>query len=399
MLSLSVVVPSEVRQESERLLDIPKPKRARRILLVLVGVIVALSLMEFPAFINVVDYNALIGPLRGSDGTRIFDPELLWIHRPNAHYKGAITGGDITGWYKIPSSDATPYQWDVKYDHNGFRNDIDLKAAGTVVLGDSFVEEIQTPTAQLMTSLLAHLQGEVVANLGQSGYGPQQELLVLKRYGLPLRPHTVVWMFFEGNDLWDEIHYRQWTSHPPSFWHGFYARSLTRNLSHLLMSSLKPKRPGIERAGVVQTGNGNAVTVYFPAPGEPLTKEDLRAIDETAAIIKAAYNLSAAQGAHLIFVFEPDKFRVFHDFCEFPQQSECRNWVVNDMPERVQKAVQSISPDIGYLDLTPYFMSAVKQGGIPYYPDDAHWTSEGHRIAAEAIHEYLLSTDKRRLPD
>jgi hypothetical protein len=69
------------------------------------------------------------------------------------------------------------------------------------------------------------------------------------------------------------------------------------------------------------------------------------------------------------------------------------------MPERVQKAVQSISPDIGYLDLTPYFMSAVKQGGIPYYPDDAHWTSEGHRIAAEAIHEYLLSTDKRRLPD
>ena len=51
--------------------------------------------------------------------------------------------------------------------------------------------------------------------------------------------------------------------------------------------------------------------------------------------------------------------------------------------------VRSISPDIGFLDLTPYLQDGVKQGVLPYYPDDSHWSEEGHRIAAQAIHEYL----------
>jgi len=75
------------------------------------------------------------------------------------------------------------------------------KNADIIVAGDSFVESVTTPTAQLTTSLLANLQGNVVANLGQYGYGPLEEMAVSKRYGLPLRPRTVFWMFFEGNDL------------------------------------------------------------------------------------------------------------------------------------------------------------------------------------------------------
>jgi hypothetical protein len=44
---------------------------------------------------------------------------------------------------------------------------------------------------------------------------------------------------------------------------------------------------------------------------------------------------------------------------------------------------------IGYLDLTPDLADGVKRGVLPYYPDDEHWTPEGHKIAAEAIHKYL----------
>jgi len=29
----------------------------------------------------------------------------------------------------------------------------------------------------------------------------------------------------------------------------------------------------------------------------------------------------------------------------------------------------------------------------PYYPDDDHWSPEGHQIAAEAINDYLSSID------
>src|SRR5262249_25131700 len=40
-------------------------------------------------------------------------------------------------------------------------------------------------------------------NLGVSGYGPQQELVVLKRFGLPRNPRLVVWQFTEWNDVID----------------------------------------------------------------------------------------------------------------------------------------------------------------------------------------------------
>lgn len=89
-----------------------------------------------------------------------------------------------------------------------------------------------------------------------------------------------------------------------------------------------------------------------------------------------------------IFVFVREKFRVLEPFCEFPQESECCNWPVNDMPERVQNAVQPVSPDIGYLDLTPCLAEAMKRGEVPYYPDDLNWSPAGHKIAAEAISDY-----------
>jgi hypothetical protein len=93
------------------------------------------------------------------------------------------------------------------------------------------------------------------------------------------------------------------------------------------------------------------------------------------------------------------KFRVFHSFCRFPQESKCRDRVVSDLPERLQKAVGSISSEIGYLDLTPALMDAVKGGTLPCYPDDEHWSPEGHKVAAETINDYLISTQKKSSPN
>ena len=62
------------------------------------------------------------------------------------------------------------------------------------------------------------------------------------------------------------------------------------------------------------------------------------------------------------------------------------------MPERLESALHSISPGIGYLDLTPYLVEAAKTEEFPYYRDVEHWTAEGHKIAAKAINDHLLST-------
>jgi hypothetical protein len=364
-----------------------------KLLLSLGSAAFVLFLIEFPAWIQVLDYRTLIGPSHVWWAPNIMDPELLIIHRPRAHQSGSSRGGDAALAYQVPSSDLTFFRWDVRYDHNGFRNKTDLKSAEIAVIGDSFVEGLTVSYEQLATSLLANLQGKVVANLGQSTYGPQQELVVLKRYGLPLQPRTVVWMFFEGNDLEDVIAFREAVLHPPNAWRAFVKRSCTRNavkgVEWFLFRPVKAR--GVEHSGIVKTADRKDVRVYFLYSPKPFTGDNLGALDETARTIAVAYQLCSFQGARLLFVFVPEKFRVFHDFCRFPEESKCRTWVPNDLPERLRRLVGSAAPQVGFLDLTPELAKAVKMGALPYYPDDEHWSPEGHRIAATAINAYLVS--------
>jgi len=371
-------------------------------LLVPASLIFLLLLIELPALVGLVRYQKIIGPESGDifAATNRGDPELLHLHPPHSHFSGSARGGNITAGYRIPASEMTLYQWDAHYDQNGFRNDRDLKSAGIAVIGDSFVEELTIPDAQLMTTLLAKSENQVVANLGQYGYGPLEELGVLRRYALSLEPRTVIWMFFEGNDLKDVIHYRRATAEehaPASFWRAFWERSFTYNaLAQVHTQAKRALKPsGIARAGIFEAPNGSKTTLYFIYSSGPYTQDDLSALEETDHTITSAHRLCAAQGARLLFVFVPTKFRVFRSFCRFPPESECRNWGLNDMPERLRQAVQAISPEIGYLDLTPGLVAAAKGGALPYFTDDDHWSPEGNTVATEAIHDYLSSWQAR----
>jgi acetyltransferase AlgX (SGNH hydrolase-like protein) len=379
-----------------------KSDRARRIQFALGSLVFVLCFLEFPALIKVVDYGTLVGPSAGDIflATNKGDPELLHIHPPHSHFSGAARGGNIAANFRIPISDMTLYRWDVQYDQNGFRNGQDLKSADLAVIGDSFVEDTVIPTEQLTTSLLTHLQDKVVANLGQYGYGPLEELAVLRRYALPLHPATVIWMFYEGNDLKDVIHYRKVTmaAHaPPTVWSTFWARSFTRNaLAQLYVQSKRALKPsGVQRSGVIQRPNGERLKVYFLYTSAPLSEEELNAFDQTTHALKEAHTLCAAQGIRLIFVFIPTKFRAWHKSCQFTQESACRNWTVSDLPERMESAVKAISPEIGYLDLTPYLANALNKDVISYYPDDDHWSPDGHRIAAEVLNDYLRALESK----
>ncbi|MGO9519603.1 MAG: alginate O-acetyltransferase AlgX-related protein [Candidatus Korobacteraceae bacterium] len=377
-------------------MNVLQSRSFQRFLLVVASVLFVLFCIELPALIGIFDYRTVIGPYHMWWAPNISDPELLAIHRPHAHQSGSAMGGDIASSYQIPHSDLTRFQWDVTYDRNGFRNQRDLERADIVVIGDSFVEGLTVTDTELGTSQLAMLQRAVVANLGQSTYGPLQELIVLKRYALPLRPRTVVWMFFEGNDLQDVIAYHKAREHPPDFLHAFWARSFTRSASLAVKRLLEPqvKPPGTQRAGLCPTPEGKQLDTYFGYRAKPLTQEERNALDETAQTLATAYQSCAAQGARLIFVFVPTKFRVMHDLCQFSENSECRNWTRSDMPERLMSALHSISPDIGYLDLTPYLVEAAKTGALPYYRDDEHWTPAGHKVAAETISHYLQSSQE-----
>lgn len=373
-----------------------KSETFRRILLVLGSLAFGIGVLEVLAFMNIVDYRVLFAPPARDrfDYTDVVDRELLHVHPAHSHFAGSARGGEFTTKYQIPRSDMTLFHWDVRYDQNGFRNDRDLTSADVAVIGDSFVENMTTPTDELVSSQLARLEGKVVANLGQYGYGPIEELAVLKRYALPLHPHTVLWLFYEANDLKDVVHFHKdgrrlpRPAEPPkpgpqpSFVHVVLAAAHAQ-----LKLAFRPS--GKKREGIIALPDGRETRTYFNYSADPLNQNDLNALDETASTLATAEKLTEQSGARFVFVFIPMKFRALRSHCRFPAESECRNWVLTDMPERLRSAVGPVSPQIGYLDLTQCLSDVVKQGELPYYPDDDHWSPVGQKAAAEAIDRYL----------
>ncbi|MBI4590750.1 MAG: hypothetical protein HY725_18145 [Candidatus Rokubacteria bacterium] len=180
----------------------PRAEKMTRFLLASLSLFLVVALLEAPALARLVDYRLvfatpILAPWRNPQN--LLDPELVHIRPPHQQLTGASRGGDIARLFHTPSPQL--YRYNIRYDRDGFRNAVDLDAADIAVLGDSIIEGPNLSSAQLVTSVLARLQQARVANLGQTGYGPQQELVVLRRYAVPLRPRTVVWAFFEGNDL------------------------------------------------------------------------------------------------------------------------------------------------------------------------------------------------------
>jgi len=374
---------------------VPQSKVREQIWLVLGSLTFCLALIEIPALINVVDYGRILGVNANWLSLQwIADPELVHIAQPRTHLIGSALGGSALLYYRIPESDLTRFHWDVTRDGKGFRNANDLKSAEIAVIGDSFVEGMTVPYEKTMTSVLTRLQGKVVANLGQPGYGPQQELIVLRRYGVPLRPRTVIWMFYEGNDLSDAVQYDREMHQARSLLSLFWARSFTQSFLKRLQHLSMP--PGTRASGIVRSPTSQTSTTYFfdrlsAFSASRLGPEQLKALDETRNSLAGARDICAAEGCRMVVVFIPTAFRVLQPVCQFPPESICRNWVLNDLPGRFREIVESLSGKVGYVDLTPGFTAAARRGAAPYYRDDTHWTEEGQALAAEAVNGYLQS--------
>ena len=245
----------------------------------------------------------------------------------------------------------------VHYDRHGFRNSVDLQQADIVVIGDSYIEGYMTPESKLATTLLGQLQGKTVANLGHSGYGPQQELVVLKRYGLPLHPRTVIWTFFEGNDLSDAERYEEKVARAGSpFWRNLWSRSLTRNV---LTRWLRPATECTPHSEIEQfqahfmDEHHMAQPVFFaPAEIEPFSESRL---SKVLISIAEAAALCREQNIGFIVAFIPEKYRVYHDLSNVTLASDViRSWQVSNLPVELARRLAQLDLAIQYVDLTPH---------------------------------------------
>ncbi len=375
-----------------------------RFILITLSLGMTLLLVESLAWTKVIDYRQVFRTSGGEIWERpgyLPDPELL--AKPKPYYSAQIefSRGNIGEVLCLPPHPAEPFE--LKYDKNGFRNDEDFTSAEIAVIGDSYVDSQMLPSSMLATTQLAELTQTAVANLGQSGYGPQQELAVLKRYALPLHPKSVVWVFYEGNDLRDAKRYRDRISALQTNRDGIEAvwdRSFTRNSLSWLTGVIRGCSPAraskdvITRAVVKDREQNKVVYLKGRSLAGSLTGEELHALRTSVAAIEEAYRLIHHKGGRLLIVFAPTAFRVYRNIADFKEAGDTNLWDLNDLPDRLRKMVSEISPDIDYLDLTPALESAARNNSLVFLPDDTHWSAEGHRVVAEALASALMVEPK-----
>ena len=271
-------------------------------------------------------------------------------------------------------------------DEHGFNNPPgSWRAPRIVLVGDSFTQGDCVPPEK---NIAAHLNRRFggVLNLGVAGHGPLSELAAVKEYLPHLRPKTVLWMYFEGNDLFKDLPEERRSDVLMSYLkQGFRqglmdkgeeaARRFQAYLDDQLaeaMGRVDSPYEGLldflklfylrETFGLDPVGLGLA---------EPVTKDDLGLFRD---ILREARRTVRSWGGKLVFVFMPDAPRYF---------ASARNSRIRD---RVREQVLDIAEGLSLpvIDVHQVFASAPDPRALFVYPG-SHYNEEGYKRAAEAI--------------
>jgi hypothetical protein len=346
----------------------------------------------------------------GEAGLRAFFPQPLL-----ETYKAADAGGPLTrrdpelGWTLKPDI-AWPVgsaAWENGLATNaaGFRDapHADAKAPGAyriAVLGDSFVFGSGVAQDAILTRrLAAHLgPGFEIVNLGVPGYGTDQELLTLRRWGRRLAPDLVLLGFF-WNDLMEDTSDRIYglpkprfsledgrlVPHPPA---GFSAPSTFARLDATL--GTRSHLWSLLRNGLSSAGRAagyapeeRPVSVDFSLKTPPPSREAEFAL--AWALLGAVRDEAAALGAPLGVFSVPPRFLAEPGL-------GARLLKVYGLPEdafeedgfrRLREACAARG--IPFVDLLPGFRREAAAGARLFLPTGIHWTAAGHDEAARIL--------------
>jgi GDSL-like Lipase/Acylhydrolase family len=344
------------------------------------------------------------------------------------------------------------YTFPLATDADGFRNAA-TEPSTTVLaaLGDSFTDALTLPAELTWPSRLGSLVHESVRNYGTAGFGPGQELRVLKEYVLPRRPRLVVVGFFAGNDLQDAERFEAFEKSGGAFpssglgwkfkeviarFDQLYVMSLYQGASHFvrdreggsLGASGDPRRvdysgedpdalpaqsPAFDRGLFTVPVAGHTVRFAFLPPYLnclKLSREELEASpgwDATRRSYREMQRRARMQGVRLVVMFIPSKSQVYLPLAAsvFSPSALAHAFAVSlrdvDRPPgpevvmRNRLALNGLMRDlcaeegIPFLDLTDALQARLARGSNVYFPDDSHWNAAGHETAATALAGWL----------
>ena len=356
---------------------------------------VLLVLLELPAMVGLVSYASVLEATAITDAF-VSDAELSFRRPSGQSWSGQVRGDVISAW-NLPLG--TPRQISFTTDARGFRNRLTREQTDVVLIGDSYVEGWFVSDDETSAAVLEQRLGRPVSNLGVSGFGTLQQLVVLRLYALPQRSKLVVWFFFEGNDLYDDQEFenmlvyledhdiRELGSEPrsgvdwPRIWRASFIRNaygLLRRSSHPLIHKAMPAH------GWYRDQNGVLRQLfYYNYAALPFTDYEQERFETTKATFREGFELSRAHGVSMALVFVPMKFRVYGEFCSFASDSPCRRWTPWNLPAKF--ASFCAEEGLECLDLSTPMRDAAGAGRLLYAPEDSHWNADGHAFVADQL--------------
>jgi lysophospholipase L1-like esterase len=342
------------------------------------------------------------------------------------------------------------YRFPFVTDADGFRNSATEPPATVVAaLGDSFADAMTLPAELGWPARLAGLLGVSVRNYGTAGFGPGQELLLLKEYVLAHRPRRVVVGFFAGNDLQDAENFAASGRNgavSPILAEGwkfkdviarfdeFYVVSLYTGAAALLRDRDRDRadqgsshvdysgedlgapaatRPDFDRGLFTVPVAGRTLRFAFLPPyleRLELSREQLQASrgwEVTRRSYQEMDRLVRAQGGQLVVAFIPSKSQVYLPLLSASlspaELQRALRFCLRDRPSspsmdammRNRLALNDLMRDfcaaegIAFLDLTAVLQTKLEAGYNTYFPDDSHWNAAGHEAAAGAIASFM----------
>jgi lysophospholipase L1-like esterase len=356
--------------------------------------------------------------------------------------------GDIVRMGYIPPavSEATLHRFRFHTDAEGFRNPATRERFDIAALGDSFTDATTMAVEASWPMQLERTLGVAVQNYGTAGFGPQQELLVLKDFVAMHRPRVVVLAFFAGNDIFDAEAFDDFQRSAGSRQRaapGWRIKEVvSRADTWYVVSALragvawmgKHKAPAIAVATAEPTASAPAPVVgvasfdrgMFAAPvgGRLLrwafmppylnilkfSRQELasrRGWTLTQKAIGEMQSVSRSFGAQFVIMFIPFKSQVYLPLVErtysradrlsaFRYYLEGNQWPVDvDLMSRNRLAQNALirrlcdAAGIPLLDTTAALKARLATGENVYFPDESHLNESGQAVIADALAAFL----------
>jgi hypothetical protein len=280
-------------------------------------------------------------------------------------------------------------------DEHGFRNPPSIGQADLVFIGDSYTEAAQVNEADTFVQRIGKAAGAKVVNLGLGSYGPQQELLVLQRYGLSYQPRIVIWQVFEGNYISDAENFSDWKANGHQWHKPFKHRYADNSLINRLFAWTVPlpRTTTVARLRYHDQTEQPLFIRYKYQPQLPL--QSPAGFQAMRDAIETGYRLCQEKGIHLIVMPIPVMVRVLEPWITFDPETGRETYlpggVVNATSD-LNSALKKLCEQLGCAYIDPYEAlrrrASIDNRGL-YIPSDEHLDVAGHSVIADLVVEQL----------